>query len=70
MTEQEARKYSNAHSAKFGMSIPLEEQAEDKYGKYYTGSFLYKGKDIFITIDRWQNAICLSARIILSATTK
>lgn len=59
MTEQEARKYSNAHGAKFGMSIPLEEQAEDKYGKYYTGSFLYKGKDVFITIDngKWHLSV-------------
>lgn len=42
MTEQEARKYSNAHSAKFGMSIPLEEQTDNEYGKYFTGSFLYR----------------------------
>ena len=42
MTEQEARKYSNAHSAKFSFSIPLKKQAEDEYGKYFTGSFLYR----------------------------
>lgn len=42
MTEQKAREYSNAHSAKYRMSIPMEKQTEDEIGKYFTGSFLYR----------------------------
>ena len=51
MTEEESVKYNKDAERKSRVFLRASFVCMDEYGKYYTGTFLYKGKFIIITMD-------------------